>query len=395
MNVYHSENPYVRPTAAEQKNKQFYSCSRPIDTAETETTSGSTSSTMTSSSSMSMSMSMSMSFKVIPMHGEKVFDFISFLGYGIYISPFKRNVTHSRFIVNDTHCMLGGVDFNKKCEVETYVQHAIKFAIQNHPSAEFIHIQQQVEHLVSELTSKGHLHNYSPSPSRSSSHSNSLIASSGVNCSAYESIIRMIQQAKHHIFIENQYFQHEGMLSAIAKRQMQCPSLQVVFVGNYHFKINPYHPGTLLWWAGLSLVATHMIRTETMKGLAYLCDQGCNFEFRTYRGKYTHNKIFIVDHGRSFAMGTFNLHTRGFDVGNDCEIGVLLNDSNNSAGTSSSKDHHQEEKKDGNAGDDHSSSSTGGNSSITSMASEYITSVMKETEILSPHFYYNNCNKNK
>ena len=90
------------------------------------------------------------------------------------------------------------------------------------------------------------------------------------------------------------------------------------------------------------------------------------------------------------------MHTRGFDVGYDCEIGVLLNDCGSVSG--SGRKDHREEKKDDNAGVDHiasTSTGTGSGNAIMSMASEYITSVMEETEILSPHFYYNNCNKNK
>ena len=135
----------------------------------------------------------------------------------------------------------------------------------------------------------------------------------------------------------------------------------------------------------MSLLGSFTIRTETMKGFAYLYEQGCNFEFRTYRGKYTHNKIFIVDNGRSFAMGTFNMHTRGFDVGNDCEIGVLFD-----AGRtidSSSDNECGEEKKDIDTGDDYSSSINSRGNRIMSIASEYVTSVMDETEIMSPQLY--------
>jgi hypothetical protein len=83
-----------------------------------------------------------------------------------------------------------------------------------------------------------------------------------------------------------------------------------------------------------------------MAGLRYLREQGCRFEFRTYQGQYTHNKIFITDHGKSIAMGTFNLHRRGLDAGNDYEIGVLLNDNTAEIGVGEEESFGEAKKED-------------------------------------------------
>lgn len=317
VKLFHSVNPYVAGPTATQIAELFPSLP-----------------------------STSFSFRNIPMHGKKLPNLTSILLGGVYDSDMHTNVTHSRFISNDTHCMYGGVDFNKTCEDGNYVQHAMKLSFQNTAvGARFNNIKQQVEELVLELASKGNLRNYSPLRFVSST----IIASSAVNISGLECIISMIEQAKCNIFIENQYFQHAGVLSAIAKRQMQHPSLKVVLIGNYDFDLNPYHPGKHFFWLGLSRLAAHRLRNETIKGLTYLREIGCTFEFRTYKGKYTHNKIFIADHGKSIAIGTFNLHTRSLDAGNDCEMGIFLDVGNESSGTMSA-------------------------------ISEYIDSVMKETQ---------------
>ena len=335
----------------------------------------------------------------VPMHGSRVPNFISTLLGGTYINPVYTNVTHARFIANGTHCMFGGVDFYRVCEAKNYVQHAIRIDVstisQQYPCNS---IAQHLEELISEATINHNLHSFSPSKlscsssgrissssSRISSSSSSsgsdggtsctsnassaLIATTAVDTSAREAILYMVHEAQYHIFIENQYFEHKNILSSIAQQQKKHPSLKVVLVGNYEFDRNPYHPGKYFSLFGLSKYGNYSLKKETMAGLRYLREQGCRFEFRIYQGQYTHNKIFITDHGKSIAMGTFNLHRRGLDAGNDYEIGVLLNDNTAEIGVGEEESFGEAKKED--------------RGHILNFASTYIDHVHRETFVMN------------
>lgn len=321
----------------------------------------------------------------IPMHGKQVPSFISVMLKGIYIKPFFRNVTHTRCIVNDTHVMFGGVDFNRVCEAQNYIQHAVKIKLsaegRSSPSSSFDIVRDHMERLVLELRTKGHLYHYTPPKLSPTSSPSAIISTSSVDTSAYQAITSMISQAQHHIFIENQYFEHEDVLSTISKQQALNPLLKVTLVGNYQFDINPYHPGQAFTVCGISRLGNYALWKETKKGLSFLRDKGCEFEFRTYRNKYTHNKIFIVDRGRYVAMGTFNLHRRSLDAGYDCEIGVLMDTSSSIRISSSTCSSTIEEKK----GEDHydEEGSNTCSESIRKMASEYIESVLEQTQVMT------------
>jgi phosphatidylserine/phosphatidylglycerophosphate/cardiolipin synthase-like enzyme len=246
---------------------------------------------------------------IVPMHGTKVFNFVSTM-LGSYVNPMRSNVTHSRFLMNETQCMFGGVDFNRICEADNYVQHAIKISLANPPKGL---AKQDLEDVVKHLR-LNHLRDYSfPTDG-------ALIGTSAVDSSALDRIISMIRGAEHSIFIENQYFQHTEVLSAIAARQSELPNIKVTLVGNHDFAINPYHPGKDGY---LSPVIGFALSNETMGGLKFLKKLGCLFQFRTYRNKYTHNKIFIFD-GTQLVVGTFNLHQRSLIAGRDFEIGVVV-----------------------------------------------------------------------
>lgn len=246
---------------------------------------------------------------IVPMHGTRLFNFVATL-LGSYVNPMRSYVTHSRFIINETQCMFGGVDFNRICEADNYVQHAIKISLTNPPKGL---AKQDLEDVVKHLK-LNHLCNYSfPTDG-------ALIGTSAVDSSALDRIMTMIRGAKHSIFIENQYFQHTEVLSAIAARQSELPNIKVTLVGNRDFAINPYHPGKDGY---LSSVIGFALSNETVGGLKFLRKLGCSFQFRTYRNKYTHNKIFIVD-GTQLVIGTFNLHQRSLIAGHDFEIGIVI-----------------------------------------------------------------------
>lgn len=368
--LYHSVNPYVSAPTPEEISSLFHA---------------------------------SVSFSVIPMHGPRVPNIISVLGAN-YVYKFHKNVTHSRFIANDSFCLFGGVDFNRVCETNTYVQHAIKISLE--PSSLNDNWDgignKQLKDVVFELKKRGNLEKFSfpqpflswhqimssspPTPLSSSSSSLSspstslsltlsaafsnvlIIGTSLIDASAFDAIICMIEQAKDQIFIENQYIEHREVLHAIAKRQFECPHMKVILVGNYDFDINPYHPGAknvFSRWCGVacgfSWLANYVLRQNTMKAIRFLVEQGCLFEFRMYKGRYTHNKIIIIDKGRFVAVGTFNLNTRSLDAGNDCEIGVVIMNSTT---------------------DTKMLAETQANYSM------YINNVMDQTELVNPHHKY-------
>ena len=250
--------------------------------------------------------------QVIPMHGTKICNCFSTL-LGSYADPMYTNVTHSRFIVNDTHAMFGGVDFNKVCEAETYVQHAIKVSFENPPHG---FVKDDLDTLVRYLRKNKTLHDYQYSLCLGGS----IIGSSTVCESAFRLVIGIIQRAQKLIFIENQYFQHPQVLAAIAKRKQEENNLEIILVGNWDFAINPYHPGKD--WIVLSMLGNYMLRKETQRGLNILSESACQYQYRTYPNKYTHNKIFIADD--ILVVGTFNLHERSLETGNDFETGIVL-----------------------------------------------------------------------
>lgn len=250
--------------------------------------------------------------QVIPMHGKRLFNFISTL-LGTFVDPMHSNVTHSRFIANDTHAMFGGVDFNKVCESKSYIQNAIKVSFED-PHNGFV--RNDLNAILNHLRTNASLHEYEYSSRLDSS----FVGTSTVCNSALRLITDIINRAQKLIFIENQYLQHREVFSAIAKRQKEEPNLEIILVGNTDFEINPYHPGK--GCRVLSLYANYVFRKETRLGLDMLSKSGCSYQYRTYQNKYTHNKVFIADD--IIVVGTFNLHERSLEVGNDVETGIVL-----------------------------------------------------------------------
>jgi phosphatidylserine/phosphatidylglycerophosphate/cardiolipin synthase-like enzyme len=250
--------------------------------------------------------------QAIPMHGKRLWNFISTL-LGSYVDPMHANVTHARFIVNDTHAMFGGVDFNKVCESDSYVQHAIKVSFEDPPHG---FIKDDLDSIVRYLRVNKMLHEYQYSMCLGGS----IIGSSAVCESAVRFVIGIIQCARKLVFIENQYFQHPQVLNAIAKRKQEVENIEIILVGNDDFTINPYHPGKD--WGALSMLGNFMLWQETQNGLNLLSESDCQYQYRTYPNKYTHNKIFIADD--ILVVGTFNLHERSLKAGNDFEIGIVL-----------------------------------------------------------------------
>ena len=250
--------------------------------------------------------------QVIPMHGKRLWNVISTL-LGTFVDPMHSNVTHSRFIVNDTHAMFGGVDFNRVCESESYIQNAIKLSFED-PHNGFV--RKDLNDILNHLRTNASLHEYEYSLCLDGS----FVGTSTVCNSALRLITEIINRAQKLIFIENQYLQHREVLSAIAKRKKEEPDLEIILVGNTDFEINPYHPGKCC--RVLSMYGNCVFRKETRLGLEMLLKSGCSYQYRTYQNKYTHNKVFIADD--VLVVGTFNLHERSLERGNDIETGIVL-----------------------------------------------------------------------
>ena len=115
--------------------------------------------------------------------------------------------------------------------------------------------------------------------------------------------------------------QEPEVLAALVEAQAVRPALRVIVLGNLDFELNPYHPGKAYRW--LSRLTAWVLRRETGDALRVLRSRGCNFEFRVWNGKYTHNKIAIFDR-RTLIIGTFNLHERALVAGNDVEVGLRI-----------------------------------------------------------------------
>jgi len=246
---------------------------------------------------------------VIPMHGKKMRSYISD-AVGHHIDDFHYSLTHSRMLLNDTHCLFGGVDFNRKCDTKEYVQNAIKI---------------QLDDSFRETTSKirDHLKQHKDLHQFEFLRTGPIIGTSMVSCSASERLYSLIDNAKEVIFIENQYIQHPGLLQRIVSSQQLYPNLKVIIIGNQDFEVNPYHPCKYHNKIISKLVNVHL-RLQTSKGLSRL--KRCNYQFRVYTNRrYVHNKVFIIDD--TFVMGTLNFHERSLDAActkRDCEMGVLL-----------------------------------------------------------------------
>jgi hypothetical protein len=246
---------------------------------------------------------------VIPMHGRRLPPYLSSV-IGSYVSDFRRNVTHARFVINDDTLIVGGVDYNVTMTMSSYVQHALMLRLTDPPSGFGV---DGIHTVVAILRTHGDLQWCTLGRG-------GFIGTTPVDSSAVDRIIAMIMTATRSVFIENQYIEHQGVLAAVWRRQVELKGrLDVTIVGNLDFELNPYHPTQwtkVLGWIG---------RRRTVGGLRYLQGLGCTFSFRVYPGKYTHNKLFVVDE-QQICWGTFNLNDRSLEPGWDIEIGVYLAD---------------------------------------------------------------------
>jgi phosphatidylserine/phosphatidylglycerophosphate/cardiolipin synthase-like enzyme len=277
VHLFHSENPYVDNRQAEE---------RPSKDGATLT--------------------------VISMHGKLLPPIIAgWLGRG-KVSNLCFNVTHCRFLCNESECLFGGVDYNLVMESDYYVQHCLKLNLDAAKG-----LTESSQSFIDHITLHG-------GSTNTLAYRYPMVGTSGTESSVLQVLLRCIAVAETEIYIENQYIEDRRILQSLATAQRKRPSLRITLVGNLDFLRNPYHPGASNCLGGILGLR---LKRETLGGLEYLRALGCTFDFRTYPHKYTHNKIFIFD-AHTIVVGTFNLHRRSMTAGNDAEIGVVVESSN-------------------------------------------------------------------
>jgi len=250
---------------------------------------------------------------VLPMHGVPIPATISSI-IGAHVHDFRSHVTHARFVVNDDAVLFVGCDYNNTLTVSSYVQHALLIRVKDAPVGFDVGAVQAV---VQVLRRHGDLQTCVFGQG-------GVVGTTAVGDSAVDQIVSMIATATRSVFIENQYIEHKRVLEAVWRRQVELGGrLAITLVGNLDFGLNPYHPTKGIWV--VEEVLAWFLRRKTTTGLQYLKGLGCSFRFRVYPGRYTHNKIFVVDE-QQICWGTFNLNERSLDRRGDTEIGVYLAD---------------------------------------------------------------------
>jgi hypothetical protein len=203
------------------------------------------------------------------------------------------NVYHIRLFSTESIFAVGGIDIKKSNLVKKYIQFTLFIPIQNNV---FISKTVSSKNILYDFTENKNSYNIS-------------------KIDPYTKVNQLIDNSKHHIFIDNQYFFSNTFTNKLIEKKENNSSIKIEVFSNNEFNNNVTKFLTIPL-----LKVMNSLNENSMKKL-----KNENIIVKTpSENKYTHNKIFIFDK-KYILMGSMNIMDKSLKSnGGDIELCVLI-----------------------------------------------------------------------
>lgn len=208
------------------------------------------------------------------------------------------NVYHIRLFSTESIFAVGGIDIKKSNLVKKYIQFTLFIPIQNNV---FISKTVSSKNILYDFTENKNSYNIS-------------------KIDPYTKVNQLIDNSKHHIFIDNQYFFSNTFTNKLIEKKENNSSIKIEVFSNNEFNNNvTKKPGPKFLTIPL-LKVMNSLNENSMKKL-----KNENIIVKTpSENKYTHNKIFIFDK-KYILMGSMNIMDKSLKSNEgDIELCVLI-----------------------------------------------------------------------
>ena len=207
---------------------------------------------------------------------------------------------HIRLFSTESIFAVGGIDITKLNVTKKYIQFALFIPIQNN-----VFISKKV-------SNKNILYDFNEN--KNSYHISKI--------DPYTKANQMIDNSKHHIFIDNQYFFSKTFTNKLVEKKKNEPNLNIEVFSNDKFQNNIFKSEHIFmkFINGVKNKSLNMLNQNTIKIL-----KNENIITKTPpENKYTHNKLFIFDK-KYILIGSMNIMDKSLQIyGGDIELCVLI-----------------------------------------------------------------------
>lgn len=209
------------------------------------------------------------------------------------------NTYHIRLFSTESIFAVGGIDIIKLNLIKNYIQFTL-----------FIPIQNNV--IISKtISNKNILYDFTENKK---SYNISKI-------DPYTKINQLIDNSKHHIFIDNQYLFSKTFTHKLIEKKENNPNIKIEIFSNGKFQNNIFKNENIFvnFINSIKNNSLNMLNQNNMKKI-----KNENIIVKTVENKYTHNKLFIFD-GKYILMGSMNIMDKSLQTyGGDIELCILI-----------------------------------------------------------------------
>lgn len=210
------------------------------------------------------------------------------------------NTYHIRFFSTESITAVGGIDITKLNLVKNYIQFTLFIPIQNNI---FISKTISSKNLLYDFTENKNSYNVS-------------------KIDPYTKVNQLIDNSKHYIFIDNQYFFSKQFVKKLIEKKNMNPKIKIQIFSNNNIQNNIFKSKNILMHM-FDLLKISTMNTLNQNNIRLLENE--NIIVKTpLENKYTHNKLFIFDK-KYILMGSMNIMDKSLQTyGGDIEMCFLV-----------------------------------------------------------------------
>ena len=210
------------------------------------------------------------------------------------------NTYHIRLFSTESIFAVGGIDITKVNLVKPYIQFTLFIPIQNNV---FISKTISNKNILYDFTENKNIYNIS-------------------KVDPYTKVNELIENSKHHIFIDNQYFFSTAFTTKLIEKKKNNPNIKIEVFSNDNFHNNVFNSENIFMKL-VDSIKCNSFNMINQKNIEKLKNQHMIAKTPP-ENKYTHNKLFIFDK-KYILMGSINIMDKSLKaVGGDIELCVLI-----------------------------------------------------------------------
>jgi len=209
------------------------------------------------------------------------------------------NTYHIRLFSTESIFAVGGIDIIKLNLIKNYIQFTLFIPIQNNV---FISKKISNKNILYDFTENKKIYNIS-------------------KIDPYTKVNQLIDNSKHHIFIDNQYLFSKKFTHKLIEKKENNPNIKIEIFSNDKFQNNIFKSENIFmnFINGVKNNSFNMLNQNNINIL-----KNENIIVNTFENKYTHNKLFIFDR-KYILMGSMNIMDKSLQTyGGDIELCILI-----------------------------------------------------------------------